>query len=70
MPAASRDELPLREITPGYSSRFAGWGGMTQAYDVEPGHRISFEEDSEAVELTPTAELERTLAVVRANAAP
>jgi hypothetical protein len=30
---------------------------------------ISFEEDSEAVEFTPTDELERTLAVVRENVA-
>jgi hypothetical protein len=120
MPCASRDELPLQEIAPGYSSRFADWGGMTvgheaapagtdasslleglpggrcqarhwgyllsgrivvdygdrtevvrggQAYYIEPGHAISFEEDSEAVEFTPTDELERTLAAVRANAA-
>jgi hypothetical protein len=40
-----------------------------QAYYVEPGHLISFEEDSEAVEFTPTAELAQTLEVVRANAA-
>ena len=40
-----------------------------QAYSVEPGHRISFEEDSEAVEFTPTEELEHTLAVVRENVA-
>ena len=119
MPAASRDELPLQQITSEYSSRFVDWGGMTvgieaapagmdatsslkglpgdrcqahhwgyllsgrivvdygdeqetivggQAYYVRPGHRISFEEDSEAVEFTPTDELERTLDVVRANA--
>jgi hypothetical protein len=120
MPCAGRDELPLQEIAPGYSSRFADWGGMTvgfelapagmdasmmldglpdgrcqaphwgvllsgkivvdygdrqetisagQAYYVEPGHRISFLEESEAVEFTPTAELEKTLEVVRRNAA-
>ncbi len=40
-----------------------------QAYYVEPGHRISFLEDSEAVEFTPTDELEKTLEVVRRNAA-
>jgi len=40
-----------------------------QAYYVEPGHRISFLEDSEAVEFTPTLELEKTLEVVRRNAA-
>ena len=120
MPCASRDELPLQQITPTYSTRMADWGGMTvgieaapagmdattsleglpgnrcqarhwgyllsgrivvdygdrtetisggQAYYVEPGHLISFEEDSEAVEFTPTAELEQTLDVLRANAA-
>ena len=120
MPCASRDELPLQEVAPGYSSRFADWGGMTvgleaapagmdassmlaslpdgrcqarhwgylitgrivvdygdrqevvtagQAYYVEPGHRISFAEDSEAVEFTPTDELELTLAAVREAAA-
>jgi mannose-6-phosphate isomerase-like protein (cupin superfamily) len=40
-----------------------------QAYHVEPGHRITFEEDSEAVEFTPTDELEQTLAAVRDAAA-
>ncbi|MBA2475947.1 MAG: cupin domain-containing protein [Actinobacteria bacterium] len=120
MPCASRDELPLQQITPSYSTRMADWGGMTvgieaapagmdasssleglpdgrcqahhwgyllsgrivadygdrqetvvagQAYYIEPGHRISFEEDSEAIEFTPTAELERTLEVVRGNVA-
>ena len=120
MPCASRDELPLQEVAPGYSSRFVDWGGMTvgleaapagmdassmlaslpdgrcqahhwgylisglivvdygdrqemvsagQAYYVEPGHRITFKEDSEAVEFTPTADLEQTLAAVREAAA-
>lgn len=119
MPSASRDELPLQQITPDYSSRLAHWGGMTvgiesapkgmdatsslkglpddrcqahhwgyllsgrisvdygdrrevvtggQAYYIEPGHLIAFDEDSEAVEFTPTDELEQTLSVVRANA--
>jgi hypothetical protein len=40
-----------------------------QAYYLEPGHRVTFEEDSEAVEFTPTDELEHTLAAVRAYAA-
>jgi hypothetical protein len=40
-----------------------------QAYYIEPGHRISFLEDSEAVEFTPTIELEKTFEVVRRNAA-
>lgn len=39
------------------------------AYHIEPGHRITFPEDCEALEFTPTDELERTLAVVRRNAA-
>jgi len=120
MAHAGRDDLPLREIAPGYSSRFDDWGGMTvgfefapagmdastmleglpdgrcqaphwgvllsgklvvdygdreevivggQAYYIEPGHRITFPEDSEAVEFTPTAELEKTFEVVRRNAA-
>lgn len=119
MPCASREELPLVQITPTYSIRKAEWGTMTvgiesapagldgaadlgdlpggrcqahhwgymlsgkivvdyedgrqetisggQAYYVEPGHKISFLEDSEAVEFTPTAELEQTLEAVRAS---
>jgi hypothetical protein len=120
MPCASRDELPLQQVTPTYSARFADWGGITvgfesapagmdassslaglpdnrcqanhwgylftgrivvdygdrqeeivggQAYHIAPGHRITFLEDSDALEFTPTAELEQTLEVVRANAA-
>ena len=119
MPCASRDELPLLQITPTYSARMTDWGGMTvgieaapagmdatssleglpdgrcqahhwgylltgrivvdydgnrketvragQAYYVEPGHLISFLEDSEAVEFTPTDELQQTLDAVRTN---
>jgi len=40
-----------------------------QAYHLEPGHLITFEEDSEAVEFTPTDELALTLEAVRRNAA-
>ena len=40
-----------------------------QAYYIEPGHLISFAEDSEAVEFTPTDQLEQTLAVVQENVA-
>ncbi|MBM3676373.1 MAG: cupin domain-containing protein [Actinobacteria bacterium] len=40
-----------------------------QAYHIPPGHLITFEEDTEAIEFTPTDELEQTLAVVRRNAA-
>lgn len=120
MAHAGRDDLPVREIAPGYSSRSADWDGMTvgfelapagmdastmleglpdgrchaphwgvllsghilvdygdrqeeivagQAYYVEPGHRVSFLEDSEAVEFTPTADLEKTFEIVRRNAA-
>ena len=120
MPSASRDELPLKEIAPGYSGRFDDWGGITvafenaskgqdasamvkglpddrcqaphwgylfsgrvvvdygdreetieagQAYYIAPGHRITFEADSEALEFTPTTELEKTFEAVRRNAA-
>jgi hypothetical protein len=33
MPSASGEELPLKEIVPGYSSRMADWGGMTVAFE-------------------------------------
>jgi len=120
VPSASREELPLQEVVPGYSTRLADWGGITvgfekahkgqdasamlrglpddrcqaphwgylfsgrivvdyadrqetivggQAYYIAPGHRLSFEEESEALEFTPTEELEATLAVARRNAA-
>ncbi len=120
MPSAAHDELPEQEIVPGYSSRFADWGGITvafekahagqdasamvkglpddrcqaphwgymfsgeivvdygdrtesvkggQAYYIAPGHRITFLTDSEALEFTPTAELEKTFEAVRRNAA-
>jgi hypothetical protein len=120
MPSASHDGLPEQEIAPGYSSRFADWGGVTvafekahagqdasamvkglpddrcqaphwgylftgkivvdyggrsetveagQAYYIAPGHLITFLEDSEALEFTPTAELEKTFEAVRRNAA-
>jgi hypothetical protein len=39
-----------------------------QAYYIAPGHRITFEEDSEALEFTPTDELEKTFDAVRRNA--
>lgn len=38
-----------------------------QAYHVEPGHRLTIEEDSEAVEFTPTEALEQTFAAARAK---
>jgi hypothetical protein len=120
MPSASRDDLPLQEVVPGYSCRFADWGGITvafekahkgqdassmvedlpdgrcqaphwgylfsgkivvhyadrqetieggQAYYIEPGHRIEFLEDSDALEFTPTDELEKTFAAARRKAA-
>jgi hypothetical protein len=120
VPSASHDELPEQEIVPGYSARFADWGGITvgfekavagqdvssllddlpdgrcqaphwgflftgrltvdygdrtetivagQAYHVAPGHRLTIEEDSEAVEFTPTEALETTFAAARARAA-
>jgi hypothetical protein len=119
MPSAAHDELPEQEIVPGYSSRFADWGGITvafekahagqdvsamledlpdgrcqaphwgflfsgrivvdygdkqetivggQAYYIAPGHSLTFEEDSEALEFTPTDALEQTLAAARARA--
>jgi hypothetical protein len=118
MPSANRDELPLQEIVPGYSTRLADWGGITvafesaktgqdasslvkglpddrcqaphwgylftgrivadygdrqetivagQAYYIAPGHKVIFEEDSDALEFTPTVELEKTFEVVRRN---
>jgi hypothetical protein len=120
MPSAAHDELPEQEIVPGYSSRFADWGGITvafekahagqdvsgmledlpdgrcqaphwgycfsgrivvdygdrqetivggQAYYIAPGHALTFEEDSDALEFTPTAALEQTLAALRSRAA-
>jgi hypothetical protein len=33
VPSASRDQLPLKEIVPGYSSRLADWGGITVAFE-------------------------------------
>ena len=119
MPSASHEELPEQEIVPGYSSRFADWGGITvafekahagqdvsglldelpggrcqaphwgflfkgrlsvdygdrtetieagQAYYVEPGHKLTIEEDSEALEFTPTEALEETFAAARRQA--
>ncbi|MGH3002383.1 MAG: cupin domain-containing protein [Gaiellaceae bacterium] len=40
-----------------------------QAYYVAPGHRLSFQEDSDALEFTPTAALEETFAAARRKAA-
>ena len=120
MPSASREELPLQEVVPGYSSvsptgaaspsgsrrrtrartrqrccaaspttgarhrtgATSSRGSIVvdyadrqetivggQAYYIAPGHRLSFEEESEALEFTPTEALEATLAVARRNAA-
>jgi hypothetical protein len=33
MPSASHDQIELREIAPGYSSRFTDWGGITVAFE-------------------------------------
>ena len=119
MASAAHDELPLKEVVPGYSARMAEWGDMTvgfehatagqdassmleglpdnrcqaphwgylfsgtmvaeyadraetiegpRAYHLEPGHRISFTTDCDALEFTPTDELEKTLEVARRNA--
>jgi hypothetical protein len=120
VPSASHEELPEQEIVPGYSSRFADWGGITvafekaeagqdvsslldelpggrcqaphwgflfkgrlsvdygdrteeivagQAYYVEPGHKLTILEDSEALEFTPTEALEATFEAARRKAA-
>ena len=39
-----------------------------QAYYVEPGHKLTIEEDSEAVEFTPTDALQATFAAARSRA--
>ena len=38
-----------------------------QAYYIAPGHKLTFLEDSEALEFTPTAELEKTFEAARRN---
>lgn len=119
MPSASQEQLPQREIVPGYTSRLEDWGGVTvafehahagqdvsgllddlpdgrcqaphwgflfsgrirvdygthtetisagQAYYVAPGHKLTIEEDSEAVEFTPTDALQQTFAALQAKA--
>jgi hypothetical protein len=40
-----------------------------QAYYIAPGHSLTFHTDCDALEFTPTAELEKTLGAVRRNAA-
>ncbi len=39
-----------------------------QAYYVAPGHKLTIEEDSEAVEFTPTDALQKTFAALQASA--
>jgi hypothetical protein len=39
-----------------------------QAYYIAPGHTLTFEETSDALEFTPTDALEQTLAAVRKRA--
>jgi hypothetical protein len=39
-----------------------------QAYYIAPGHALTFEEASDALEFTPTEALEQTLAAVRKRA--
>ena len=42
MPSGARDNLPLVEIVPGYSSRMADWGGITVAFEkAEAGQDAS-----------------------------
>jgi hypothetical protein len=38
-----------------------------QAYYIAPGHKLTFESDCEALEFTPTDELEKTLEAARRN---
>jgi hypothetical protein len=38
-----------------------------EAYYVAPGHKISFESDCEALEFTPSDELEKTFEAARRN---
>jgi hypothetical protein len=41
--------------------------GPGEVYYMPPGHRIRFEEDTELVELSPPAELAKTMAAIAAN---
>ena len=61
LPLLREDRRPLRGRT---ETIEAG-----QAYYIAPGHAIEFLEDSEALEFTPTAALERTFAAIRRNSA-
>jgi hypothetical protein len=116
VPSATPDELPEKELAPGYTTRCAEWGEVTvvferipagqdvssmldqlpdgrcqahhwgylrsgkvsveyadrselieggQAYYLEPGHKLTVLEDSEALEFTKTSDLAVTLDAVR-----
>ena len=42
MPSASREQLPLEEIVPGYESKMVDWGGMTVAFEhAQAGQDVS-----------------------------
>lgn len=41
--------------------------GPGEAYHMPPGHSVRFEEDTELVELSPPAELAKTMKVIAAN---
>jgi hypothetical protein len=72
------DELPDGCQAPHWGFLFKGritvdYGDRTetisggQAYYVAPGHKLTIEEDSEAVEFTPTEALNETFAAIRAK---
>ena len=66
MPSAAHDELPLREIVPGYSSRVTDWGGGTVGFE----HAVAARDASTMLEGLPCARYQAppTLEVARRNA--
>ena len=49
MPSAARDDLPEREIVPGYVSRLADWGGVTVAFE----HAVAGQDASSMIKGLP-----------------
>lgn len=43
--------------------------GPGEAYYAAPGHSVRFDEDTELIEMSPQAELAKTMAVITANLA-
>jgi hypothetical protein len=42
MPSSAPDDLPLTELAPGYTTRFADWGGMTVVFErIAAGQDVS-----------------------------